>query len=332
MARKTTLLQWRITDIAAGKDRIAVLAENNCFFILPLDYNKLEKNGNLQYVKKSDYSKITNLPSSKEDQFILWQSTNIRSTPQLIKAKEILNPQTINSLTGRFPIRSISTVNGKIAVLDSAGNLSVCDTENISGNADFSFSSVGAVDIAFINNEYILISQSAINNNSPFLSVNYKTGETVPISYPAQSGLTVYTGNSGNTYAEAAEQDRSESFTSVIELTVAIRRNGIPVKIFESQNEALYLSIAESEGRLAISANDGAFLFSDERVEFERTAGLPVKLLGCGNFFISQDNEGNIVWYNNKNGKVIAVFRFYAEQWVLLTDKKISGGFSFTAE
>jgi hypothetical protein len=56
------------------------------------------------------------------------------------------------------------------------------------------------------NNEYLLISRSAINDNSPFLSVNYKTGETAPISYPVQSGLTVYTGNSGNTYAEAANR------------------------------------------------------------------------------------------------------------------------------
>jgi hypothetical protein len=162
--------------------------------------------------------------------------------------------------------------------------------------------------------------------------VNYKTGETVHIPYPAQSGLTVYSGNSGNIYAEAAERNKDESFTSVVELTQAVRRNGVPVKIFESREEALYLSIAESEGSLAISANDGAFLFTGERVEFERTTGLPVKLLACGNFFISFDNEGNIAWHDNKKGKVLAVFSFYAEQWILLTDKKISGGFISAAE
>jgi hypothetical protein len=63
--------------------------------------------------------------------------------PQLIKAKEIFSPQAINSLAGRFPIRSISTMNNKIAVLGSAGNLSVRNTKNISVNADFHFLPLG---------------------------------------------------------------------------------------------------------------------------------------------------------------------------------------------
>jgi hypothetical protein len=118
----------------------------------------------------------------------LWQSVNTRYTPQIITAN--LKAASTNFLTGRFPLRAISSLdgNGKLLVLDTAGNLSVYNADNISAGAGFTFSSAGAVDAAFINNEYIILCRSAINNNSPFLFINYKTGETVPVYYGESEG------------------------------------------------------------------------------------------------------------------------------------------------
>jgi len=315
----------RIIEIAAGENNIAALTENGDFFFIPLDYRQMSGIKNLQTVKKSDYSRIISLSSPREDSFLLWQTSNTGYAPQLIRADQITLPQTISSLITRFPLRSITSMNGKIAILDSAGNISVREIENITERAVFSFSSIGAVDAAFIDNGHLLISRSAINSNSPFLSANYITGETIHISYPAQTGLTVYTGNSG-IFAEAIEQDRYGFITTVIYITPALTKNGVPEKIFEYRGEASYLSIAESGDSLAVCSNDGAVILSKDRIEFERTNGLPVKLIGCNNFFLSLDNESSIVWHDNKNGKILAVFSLYEDQWKLLSDNRQTSG------
>ena len=321
--------QTRITEIAAGRKNIAVLTEDGDLCFIPLDYRLLQRNQNITLVKKDGYGRITHFTAAGEDQFILWQSVNTRYTPQIITAD--LRAVSANFLTGRFPLRAISSLNsnggGKLLVLDTAGNLSVYNADNISAGADFTFSSAGAVDAAFVNNEYIILCRSAINNNSPFLFINYKTGETVPVFYGARTALTVTAVKSGNVYAETAEHDGDGYKTVVIKLS--LDRGGAPATIFEYPQEAARLSIAESAGRLAVACDsEGAFFIADETISFERTSALPVKLLGCDEFFLSLDSEGNIAWHDSNNGKVLAVFSLRADQWTLQNKGEISGRLS----
>ena len=324
--------QTRITEIAAGRKNIAALTEDGDLCFIPLDY-RLLRNQNITLVKKDGYGWITHFTAAGEDQFILWQSANTRYTPQIITADLKATPA--NFLTGRFPLRAISSLDsngdgnssGKLLVLDTAGNLSVYNADNISAGAGFTFSSAGAVDAAFVNDEYIILCRSAINNNSPFLFINYKTGETVPVFYGARTALTVTAGKSGNVYAETAEHDGDGYKTVVIKLS--LDRGGAPATIFEYPQEAARLSIAESAGRLAVACDsEGAFFIADETISFERTSALPVKLLGCDEFFLSLDSEGNIAWHDSNNGKVLAVFNLRADQWILQNKGEISGRLS----
>jgi outer membrane protein assembly factor BamB len=317
-------VQSRIIEIAAGKRNIALLTENGDLCFIPLDYRLFASNRiqNLTLVKKENYSSITYLSNNTdEDRFILWQSLNTRNAPQLITTG---NSESLNSLTGRFPLRSISSMNDKLLVLDTSGNLSVRNINNLSQRADFTFNSAGANDAVFVNDENIIIARSAVNS-SPFISVNLRTGETLPVNYNAQAAFAVYHAKSGKLYAEVIERGADRFKTTVIDLLP----NRVPVKIFEYPAEANYLSIAESAGRLAVACdNEGAVLYANRTVNFERTKGLPLKLIGCDNFFLSLDSEGNIAWHNNTNGRLLAVFSLYSEKWSLLTDRETTGGLS----
>jgi len=345
--------QTRITEIAAGQNSIAILTEDGNLSFIPLNYRLLERTANITLVKKEGYTRITPLSPAADirsggkdqfndrsrsdhsrsiEQFILWQSANTRYNAQIIASDE---PSVFSSFpAGRFPLRAVSSSNNRILVLDTAGNLSLYNSQNISSKADFTSSSPGAVDAAFINDEYLILCRNAINNNSPFLYLNFRTGETVPVFYGVEAALTVTALESGNVYAETIERNGNRFTTSVIELSSALKntRTGSPAKIFEYQGEAAYLSVAESAGRTAIACgSEGAFFIANrtlerQRIYFERTNALPVKLLGCDGFFISLDSEGNIAWHDNKNGKILAVFSLYADQWILQSAKKISGG------
>jgi WD40 repeat protein len=320
IAAMTHNFQARITEITAGETTIAFLTENSELYFLPLDYSLLG-NTDLTPVNKQGYTRITRVSSGGEDQFLLWQSANARQAPLLVSADNKTDGETKAFLLGRFPIRSISYRDNRLLILDSAGSITVHDMGNTSGNsiserAGFSFSSAGTVDAAFIDNDYFILCRSAINNNSPFLFVNYRTGETVPVFYPVQAVLTVYAGNSGNVYAEAIERDNGIK-TTVLRLPAATGARAGASRIFEYRGETANLSIAELPGRLAIACgSDGAVLFADETKQFERTNGLPEKLLACGQLFLSLDSEGNIAWHDN-SGKILAVFRLYEDRWTL---------------
>jgi hypothetical protein len=291
------------------------LTEDGGLFFLPLDY-KLVKNRDSLVLKDSrSFTRIIPIPSpykESTDQFLLWQAANTRFPPQVVYSDHNFDDTRLNFITGRFPLRSISIGYGNMLVLDSAGNLSVYNLEKLSAKADFSYTSPGANDAVFINNQYLVISRSTANNNSPFLFINYKTGETVGVPYNTQTGITVYAGNSGNIYAESVEQDGNKFKTVILGLSLT----NVPVRIFEYQGEAVSLSITESAQTPAIACdNEGAFIFGEKTICFERTGGLPVKLVGCDKFFITLDSEGNVSWHDNKDGKTLAVFSLYPDHW-----------------
>jgi len=312
----TTEKQLRITEIAAGEETAALLTENGSLFFLPLDYNLLKNNSTLiTESKHSSFTRITLIPSSSEkstDRFLLWQTDNTKFLPQIINQNHDIDEINFSFMVGRYPLRSISSGYGNILVLDSAGNLSVYNMEKIPAKADFSYTSPGTNDAAFINNQYLILSRSTANNNSPFSFINYKTKETVRVPYNIQTGIMVYAGNSGNIYAEAIEREEYKIKTVILSLSFT----SAPEKVFEYYGEAIYLSIAESSKTLAIACdNEGAFILGDKTIYFERTSGLSIKILGCDKYFISLDSEGNVSWHDNKNGRTLAIFSIHSDQW-----------------
>jgi hypothetical protein len=327
--------QTRITEIAAGNQNIAFITENGDLGFIPADYRLFQRTPSYTMSQKRGYTRISPVSISGEDRFILWQTDNTRDAPQLIGINQQADQRELAFLRGRFPLLSISVVNNRLLTLDTGGNITIRSTESLSSSsstADFTFSSAGAIDSSLINNEYFVVSRSVINNNSPFLFVNIRTSETVPVSYAAQAGLTVFSGSRGNVYAEAVERDNHGIKTTVVSLppvSSAGARAGSAVRIFEYRGEASHLSIAESGGNIAVACgSEGAVIFADVNINMERTNGLPVKLLGYDNFFLSLDSEGNIAWHNNKTGRLLAVFSLNGNRWTLSGEREMSGEFS----
>ena len=317
--------QSQITEIASGPKNIAFFTGSGELCFLPLDYRLFEENQKLTLAPHKDYSRITHFSGER---FVLWQSANTQYAPRIINSDYRFEGAGLNFMFRRFPLRSVSSANNKLLVLDTAGNSSVYSTENISsGKADFSFFSMGAIDSAFVNGGNFILCRSVIRGSSPFLFVNTRTGETVPFAYPAQAGITAYAGNSGNIYAAAVESGAGGTKTTVIGFNLSAAATvDAWFKIIEFPGEISNLSIAESAWTPAVSGGEGAKIYSENAVSFERTEGLPVKLLGNENFFLCLDSEGNISWHNNRTGKLLAVFRLYEDRWTLSNGRREVSG------
>jgi len=319
--------QKRITEIAAAKETIAFLDIDNTLFLIPNNPNisgKPQNTLSLSGIENQNYNKLTPIYYNSKDYFILWQDSNTRLAPQLLDDKG----QRINILTfllGRHPLRSFSLYNDKLLALDSGGNISVFNLESIINGENsirpvFNFTATGAIDSTFINNDYIRICRSAVNN-SPFLIINIKTGETIPVLFNAQgfaqtgfaeAGIYTYTGNSGNNYAIVMIRNEDRINTTFLELSIP-SQTGLASTGFLSTNKILFeypgearnISISESNRNLAVLCDsEGAKIISTENIAFERTSGLPIKMQSTNEYFISLDSEGNITWHENSTGKI----------------------------
>jgi hypothetical protein len=57
--------------------------------------------------------------------------------------------------------------------------------------------------------------------------------------------------------------------------------------------------------------------YSSDSTAMERESGLPQKIISGGGYFICLDSDGNITWHDPGTGKILALFRIYADTWVL---------------
>jgi hypothetical protein len=99
--------------------------------------------------------------------------------------------------------------------------------------------------------------------------------------------------------------------------------------LVEYQGEDTGFGIAECGGALASTiGGDGATLYSSLGfVPFERSPGLPLRIINGGAWFITIDAVGNIGWHESQTGSLRALLRLYADEWVLeLDDGSIKRG------
>jgi len=335
--------QTDITDAAVSGSTIAFLAENGTMGFIPLDYSRFPAGKSISIEQnKEAYSRVTAFAAEENDpngQFIFWHDKNAKTQPLIRSGGPNGKKLTLSDITFRSPIRSVVSFGGKILFLDSTGNLSVVSPFDTKKSRPFAFFSVGLMDAAFIDRNRIIIGRSAVSGNTPFLTININTGETVPLPYPSQAGVTIYRGASGSIYAAAVSPQSGENGLSAAEAGVKTSILHLDpanitasISLVDFQGEDTQFSLAESPGGIAGSlaatiGGEGAAIYSGGNIRLlERTAGLPLKLFDGGYNLISLDGDGNICWYDNFNGKLLAIFRLHLDGWTLQTEHRIMSG------
>ena len=314
--------QEGILDIAVSSSNIALVSENGAIIYLPPDYSTFENGFSLMtetIAGNQAYSGISSSPLPGESRFLLWE--NGRSTPMIISP----NSRTmLDKFSMRYPLRTAAMLGGNVLFLNITGMISVLDRG--SGETTFSYSSAGSVDAAFIDIETIIIGRNAAAGNTPFMTVNFLTGETVPLAYPGVLGIKVYRGGSGAIYGAVINQAAGNVRTSIVRLDLS-NPAGSEI-IVEYDEEDLFVVMAESGGNFATTLGNGmAALYPNTRtlsgqakqepVIFEGDTGFPIKIIDGGRYFVVLDGEGNVTWHDNQTGKLLAVFRLYPDSWVL---------------
>ena len=340
----TTNEQTIITEAEVSGSAIAFIAGNETMGFIPLNYNLLSGRRTIRIEQtQSAYNRITAFAEkdAPDGQFIFWHDGNTRNQPAILSSSSDNKKQTLSDITFRSPIRSADSAGGKILFLDSTGNLTVISPLNAGRSRPFTFFSVGLMDAVFVDSSRIIIGRSAVSGNTPFMTININTGETVPLPHPSQAGVLLHRGTSGSIYAAAVSSMAASRPSSADETdgTKTLILQIDPAQIADSiilvdfQGEDTQFSLAESPGGTAGSlaatiGDEGAAIYSTNGIQkLDRTSGLPLKLIDGGSFLISLDGDGSICWHDSYNGRLLAIFRLHPGGWTLQTEQRtFSGG------
>ncbi|MDR1898470.1 MAG: hypothetical protein LBQ55_00505 [Treponema sp.] len=320
--------QEKILETAASGPVLALLTGNGLGFI-PLDYSRLGAGETLSLEEPGPYRRITGIP--REDSlgaFLLWQDGNTRAYPLVRTSEKGDGGFILKNLPLRFPLRTAAAAGDRALFLDSRGNVSVLrlDREAGTGESIFSYSAVGAMDAAFLENGVVILGRSAVSGNTPFLMINTVTGETVPVPHDSDAGGMVYRGASGALYGAAVKEEGDAVKTTLLRIDPARPEQTEP--LIEFQGEDILFAMAESAGLPASTlGGEGAAIIGPEGLApLERTPGFPLRLVDGGASFVALDAEGNVSWHDPRTGKILALFTLYRDEWTLVTkDGNIRG-------
>ena len=330
----------RITGIAASSSLLAFLSERGEAGHIPLDFSLLTNEDTLYLGTASNFTRITSRTLEKpytagqENHFLFWHSIN--SIPKIknhgnnhdrdsaadagtYAAAYAASYLLLNNLPLRFPIRSAAIMGSSVLFLNTAGMITILNRE--SGDIRFSFSATGAQDAVLTGEDTLILARTTVRGaHTPFMTININTGETVPLPYPALAGIRVYRGSSGVIYGALVDQSGGIIQTSIIRLDTGNPANSKKIFVYQGEDPAFVM--AESAGNLASNLGGrGAILFPGSRtgeyIHFERSSGLPHKIINGGRWFITLDGEGGITWHDNNTGRLQAVFRLHQDSWVL---------------
>jgi hypothetical protein len=316
-----------ILEAAVSGPVLAFLAEDALGFI-PLDYLRIGTGETLPLEQPGPRRRLTGIPREQGGAFLLWQDGDTRTHPLVRTSERGDGGFALQNLSLRFPLRAVAASGDRTLFLDSRGNISVLriNRESAVEERVFAYSSIGAMDAAFLEDNAVILGRSAVLENTPFLMINTVTGETVPLPCGPGNGGKVYRGASGTLYGAVVQN--GESAAKTILLRIDPSRPGQAEPLVEFQGEDILFAIAESGGLPASTlGGEGASIIGPQGlVPFERTPGFPLRLVDGGSRFVALDTEGNISWHDPRTGKTLALFTLYRDGWTLKTDEGVIQG------
>ncbi|MDR2516493.1 MAG: hypothetical protein LBC88_03825 [Spirochaetaceae bacterium] len=308
--------QTRIRSAAQARDALVFITQTGRAGTIARDYAAFRDGTPLVLYDAGSYRFV----AGSEAGFVFWQNERTAPAP-VVKENPAVRGRSLDRPPGNAPLRAVSLLGNQALLLDAAGALAAVSLET--GRSVFGFSSAGAIDAAFLDGRTIIIARSSAAGGTPFLKVNIRTGETVPLAWPsrpappAEAGLGLYRARGGAFYAAAIEAGEDGAKTSLIALDAENPARSRRLAVFPE--EAGSFARTETAGVFAATlGGDGAFLCTDGTIRpFERGPALPVELLDGENAFIILDGEGNFSWHDTASGTLIALFRIRGDVWEL---------------
>jgi len=130
--------------------------------------------------------------------------------------------------------------------------------------------------------------------------------------------------------SESAQSGSAGIKTHIILVNPANSAGSINLVDYPGEDTQFPLVEAPSGHAGSVAADiggEGATIYSGNDIQkLDRTAGLPRRLMEGGQNLVSLDLDGNIAWYDSRNGNLAAVFSLQPSGWTLRTESGTISG------
>lgn len=276
----------------------------NAIFLSSYDNGIVDKKGiNPGYTNLITYSQGV----------ILWS----KETKRPVQYLDLSSGKLSTLFTPKNNIQNIRLFNNSLIYIE--GN-SIVNRFNITNaNSEQLYIGTGIQDAVLYNETDLYIAKtSATNPQVPFLYVNTKTKETVPLSLKGNVAYSLSFDNSVDSpeiYGILIKTDSSNKLqTTVFAWEPNSKVSRTILSISEEDGDAFsYLSWPTLYTNIGKSQVKSYNLIGKKSFEYKRSASLPLKVSKNKTRIVVLNRDGSISWYNQNTSNVIA-------DWYLTTD------------
>jgi len=290
-------------------------AINNDFYFLT-DNDIYKSSYQNQAVKRiGSVSNHTNL-LKYEDDLILW-SKGKKSTVELAKLENETVVSTEVLFTPQRELQNIRLYGSSLVYIQGNSEVGIFDINT--GKNSLIYSGTSVQDAILYNNDVIYVAKASTGgNDTPLISININTRETVPVNidgyvvYSLSSdftetnnnlyGILMTSNNNGTNITELFQYNlKTSSFSSLLKL------NDEDSTAFTSiQYPVVYTNLGKNQ---IYACNTS----SKKNTIYRRSASIPIKLERTPNQILILNKDGSLSWYNTTSQAIQA-------EWHLTVD------------
>ena len=253
----------------------------------------------------SSTSGETDIISYKDNSVILWSQSE--KTPIKLLNLDTKTPSVLFTPKNSVQKVRLCSVDGKDYLIEIESNIVVNLYDIQTGTLSEVYSGTGIQDAVYMNNKLVYIAKSAATNpQTPLLTVNPETMETVPINI--KGNVTYALSTDGKTiYGLSIVSDETGRNTYVFSYNVYTKQMTNILKFAEEDAEAFtYLNgntLFTNIGRNKVYCYN---LSTKKRFAYNRSASIPKTLCLNSRRAVILNSNGSISWCGTSDSKLLA--------------------------
>lgn len=236
--------------------------------------------------------------------FLLW---SLEKQAPLYYAEEGQEPSILYRPQG--PLASVSVYGNSITIVEPFSGLTILG--GINGRQLFTYKAAGLQDAVQIDDTFVLVSKSS-SSGKPLLLINYKTGETIPLSMEGAFAYSVQRHNETDTLFSCIRLKTDNAIQTdvmLLHLDTAYPSRSSFITALSYRGEDINAVLCNNGDAVLTTLGEQVLTYYDTKKKWSRklprSYALPRKALMTDTYILSVNYDGSLSWWSRSDLKLL---------------------------